>query len=281
MKNTKKFLSILLALVLMLAPMTVGITASAANDMIFKVSSVKKAKPGQEVTIKVTLENSKNVCVVNPTVEYDADKLEFLSATNGDVFKSNAFKIGAAREGKVRILYYNGVTDTSKNGTVCTLKFKVLDNAEGYADVSLDFPENSVVDSKEKAVSFDNESGTVQIVSPVIHALRSDETELTKENANPIEDGKYYQKVPLFARYRAQSVKLMPELVGDTVKSVEWSVDTNRLLVDEDGVVTPNRPWYCRANITAKITNKNGEVFEKTVMVEFFKLGITKRLPVF
>jgi len=51
--------------------------------------------------------------------------------------------------------------------------------------------------------------------------------------------------------------------------------------IDEDGVVRPNRWWYCRANVTAKITSKSGEVLEKTVMVEFFKLAITKRLPVF
>ncbi len=273
MKNTKRILSIFLALVLMLAPMCVGITASAANDMTFSINNVKKAKPGDIVTMKVTLSNAKPVCVVNPTVEYDAEKLEFVSATNGDVFVSNAFMIGEAHEGKVRILYYNGITDTQKNGTVCTLKFKVLKGASGYAEVKLDFPKNSVVNAKEKAVSFVNTSGKVSVISPVLYV-----NEAKAENA--IED-KYYQKVPLFASYRDQSVQLVAGIVGDTVKSVEWSVDTNRLTVDENGVVRPNRWWYCRANITAKVTSKAGDVYEKTVMVEFFKLGITKRLPVF
>ena len=97
MKMTKKILSVLLALTFVLLTMSVGITASAANDMTFSISSVKKAKPGQIVTLKVTLANSKAVCVVNPTVEYDSNKLEFVEATNGDVFTANAFMIGSTR----------------------------------------------------------------------------------------------------------------------------------------------------------------------------------------
>ena len=278
MKMTKKILSVLLALTFMLLTMSVGITASAANDMTFSVSNVKKVKPGQTVTLKVTLTNSKPVCVVNPTIEYDASKLEFVSATNGDVFTANAYMIGDAHEGKVRILYYNGTTNTQKDGTVCTLKFKVLKGAEGHAKVKLDFPENSVVDAKEKAVSYVSKEGDISIISPVIYANEYGVAE------NAVE-GKYYQKVPFFASYRDQSVVLFPGVVGDTLKSVKWSVDTNRLTIqaNEDGSVTvvPNRWWYCRANVTAEITTKSGDVYEKTILVEFFKLEITKRLPVF
>ena len=278
MKITKKILCVLLALSFVFASVSISMTAYAASDMAFTISNVKKASGGDTVTMKVTLSNSKPVCVVNPTVEYDAEKLEFVSATNGDVFPSGAFMIGDAHEGKVRILYYNGTENLQKNGTVCTLKFKVLKGATGYADVKLDFPENSVVNAKEQAVKFTNKSGRVSIVSPVVFVDANDNKK--PDTGEEIED-KYYQKVPLFASYRDQSVQLSTSIVGDTVKSVEWSVDSDRLTIDEDGVVRPNRWWYCRANVTAKITSKSGEVLEKTVMVEFFKLAITKRLPVF
>lgn len=279
MKMTKKILSVLLAVILMIAPATVGLTASAAGDMTFTVEKIKQAKPGDVVTVKVTLKNSKAVCVVNPTVVYDADKLEFVSAENGDVFQRNAFFIGEAHEGKVRILYYNGVRDVTKNGTVCKLKFKVRSGAEGYAHISLDFPENSVVDSKERAVDFVNNAGRIGVLSAAIFAGE-------KGVENSIDD-KYYQKVPLFASYKNQSVKLLAGVIGETVKSIEWSVDTDRLILQEDPenslncIVVPNRPWYCRANVTAVVTTKEGDVYEKTVMVEFFKFEITKRLPVF
>lgn len=278
MKITKKIICVLLALSFVFASVSVSMTASAASDMAFTISNVKKASGGDTVTMKVTLSNSKPVCVVNPTVEYDAEKLEFVSATNGDVFPSGAFMIGDAHEGKVRILYYNGTENVQKNGTVCTLKFKVLKGATGYADVKLDFPENSVVNAKEQAVKFTNKAGRVSIVSPVIYV---DANENKKVDAGEEIEDKYYQKVPLFASYRDQSVQLSTSIVGDTIKSVEWSIDSDRLTIDEDGVVRPNRWWYCRANVTAKITSKSGEVLEKTVMVEFFKLAITKRLPVF
>ncbi len=274
MKNIKKLVSVLLALLLVLAPATVGFTAFAAdNEMTFTVSNVAKSNPGDVVTITVKVSNSKAVCAVNPTIVYDAEKLEFVSATNGDVFKADAFKIGEPYEGKVRILYYNGVVDSSKNGTVCTLKFKVLPGATGYADVKLDFAENSVVNSKEKAVDFKVVNGRVGVVSPVIYA-----GEVAPENA--IEE-KYYQKVPFFASYRKQSVQLVAGYGDEKIKSVEWSVEFGRLLIDENGLVVPNRWWYCRDNITAKITTASGKVYEETVMVEFFKLEITKRLPVF
>ncbi len=278
MKITKKILCVLLALSFVFASVSVSMTASAAADMTFTISNVKKASAGDTVTMKVTLSDSKPVCVVNPTVEYDAEKLEFVSATNGDVFPSGAFMIGEAHEGKVRILYYNGTENVQKNGTVCTFKFKVLKGATGYADVKLDFPENSVVNAKEQAVKFASKSGRVSIVSPVIYVDANENKKV--DEGEEIED-KYYQKVPLFASYRDQSVDLSTSIVGDTVKSVEWSIDSDRLTIDEDGIVRPNRWWYCRANVTAKITSKSGEVLEKTVMVEFFKLAITKRLPVF
>lgn len=278
MKITKKILCVLLALSFVFASVSVSMTAFAAADMTFTVSNVKKAAPGDTVTMKVTLANSKAVCAVNPTIEYDTEKLEFVSATNGDVFTANAFMIGGAREGKVKILYYNGTTDTQKNGTVCTLKFKVLKGATGYADVKLNFPANSVVNAKEQPVKFTSVAGRVSVVSPVVYVDANANEKV--DTGEEIED-KYYQKVPFFASYRDQSVQLSTSIVGDTVKSVEWSVDSNRLTVDENGVVRPNRWWYCRANVTAKITSKSGEVLEKTVMVEFFKLAITKRLPVF
>ena len=281
MKNYKKIISMLLAFVLIFSTMSVGLTAFAADPMTFTVSSVKKAKIGQTVTIKVTVKNSKEVCAVNPTVIYDASKLEFVSAENGDVFLKNAFKAGGAHEGKVRILYDNGVVNTKKDGTIATLKFKVLKDAEGYAEITLDCPKGSVVDAKEKALDVNVVSGNVAIISPIIYA-----GEAKAENAI---DGKYYQKVPFFSSYKSQSVELIAGMIGNTVKSVEWSVDTNRLTLEEkvteDGkkvvVVRPNRYWYCRANVTAKITDKDGDVYEKTVMVEFFKLEFTKRLPVF
>ena len=272
MKITKKVLSVLLALTFMLLPMSAGMTAFAASDMTFTVSNVKKAKPGDTITFKVTVSDSKAVCVVNPTVRFDADKLEFVSATNGDVFVSDAFMVGTAYEGNVKLLYYNGVTNTQKNGTVCTLKFKVLDGATGYAEVKLEFPEKSVVNAKEQAVKCVSKTGKASIISPVIYA--------NEEKTENTVDEKYYQKVPFFGSYRDQSVQLFAGIVGDTVKKVEWSVDTNRLTIDENGVVRPNRIWFCRANVTAKITSKSGDVYEKTVLVEFFKLEITKRLPV-
>lgn len=284
MKMTKKILSVLLAVVLMIAPATAGITASAAADMTFSVSKIRQAKPGDIVTFEVTLKNSKKVCVVNPTVEYDASMLEFVSAENGDVFQKNAFFIGEAHEGKVRILYYNGVRDVKKDGVMCKLKFKVLDDASGYAFVKLDFPENSVVDSKEKAVSFKNVEGRVGVISA---AIFPGETAKPENSIDEI----YYQKVPLFASYKDQSVILTAGVIGETVKKVEWSVgSTNRLVIAEayqadNGryccKVVPNRIWYCRDTITAKVTTIEGEVFEKTIKVEFFKLEITKYLPVF
>ncbi len=282
MKITKKILSVLLALTLMLAPATVGISAYAAsNEMTFSVSSVKKAKAGDTVTIDVTLKNADPFCVMNPTLKYDSEKLEFIEAKKGDIFKNNGFKIGEAFEGKVKLLIYdpNCRDITVTDGKVCTFKFKVLKDASGYADISLEFAENSVVNSKETGIDVVSNKGSVSFVSPVIYVGE-------KSEDNVVSD-KYYQKVPLFASYKNQSVKLIAGVVGNTVKKVEWSVDTNRLLIQEDPenpnncIVVPNRIWYCRANVTAKITDKNGEVYEKTVMVEFYKFAFTQRLPVF
>ncbi len=274
MKNSKKFISFILAFVLIFSTMSVGLTAFAAEKMTFTLtSSSKAAKAGDIVTVTVNVKNSEPVCAVNPTVVYNTNQLEFISAENGTVFAKNAFSVGGAYEGKVRILYYNGVINTQKNGTVATLKFKVLEGAKGYAYINLEFLDGSVVNAKEEKIEVVSKQGSIPVISPVVYA-----GEAKDDNAI---DGKYYQKVPLFASYKKQSVQLTAGIIGDTVKKVEWSVDSDRLTVDENGLVVPNRWWYCRANVTAKITSTKGDVYEETVMVEFFKLDFTKRLPVF
>ncbi len=274
MKNTKKLVSFLLAFVLIFSTMSVGLTAFAADPMTFTLtSSSKAAKAGDTVTVTVNVKNSAPVCAVNPTVKYDPNQLEFVSAENGTVFTKNAFTVGGAHEGKVRILYYNGVINTQKNGVVATLKFKVLEGAKGYAKINLEFLDGSVVNAKEEKIEVVSKEGSIPVISPVIYA-----GEAKDENAI---DGKYYQQVPIFASYKKQSVQLEAGIIGDKVKKVEWSIDSNRLTVDENGLVVPNRIWWCRANVTAKITTEKGEVFEETVMIEFFKFEFTKRLPVF
>ncbi len=272
MRKIKRVLSIILALTVLLPVIGMTISTSAASDMTFTVVPVKAATQGSTVTVKVTLANSKAVCAVNPYVVFDSTKLEFVSGSNGDVFAKNAFSIGEAYDGRVRILYFNGLTNTSKNGTVCTLKFKVLPKAKGYATVKLDFPKNSIVDAKENAPAFKTVDGYVEIKSPVIYASSA-----TADNAI---DEAYYQKVPFFSAYKKQSVQLKAGIIGDKVKSVKWSSDSKRLVVSETGLVTPGRIWHCRANITAEITSTTGKVYKETIKVEFYKLNIQKKLPV-
>lgn len=124
----RKSFSILLTLLLL--AWGVDISAEAAGKPTAVVSTeTKEAKPGDEVTFDVSLENNPGIAVICLDILYDETRLEPVSYTGSGL---NDWTIGTAA-------VWVDAANTDYTGTVLTLVYKVKDDAAGgVAEVSVD-----------------------------------------------------------------------------------------------------------------------------------------------
>ena len=133
----KKILTILLAAIMVFA---MGVTAFATEDPTIRVSTVSgTVKPGDEITVIVSIENNPGFFAITLPIEYDKEKLEKVSFEGtGDL--TWTIETQALGENKAMENY-------TGNGEILILKFKVKEDAlSGNAIVTI---------GKVKAATFD------------------------------------------------------------------------------------------------------------------------------
>lgn len=109
---------------------------SKADTINFDMSSVE-VKAGEEVSIPITISNiaSIGISTFDFEVLYDAENLEYVGVTPGDILKNAAtnFASNLEEEGKIRFLYLDYTMKDeaiNTNGVLATIKLKVKDTAK-------------------------------------------------------------------------------------------------------------------------------------------------------
>ncbi|EPR13896.1 cohesin domain-containing protein [Ruminiclostridium papyrosolvens] len=100
------------------------------------VTSVDKAKLGDEITANIVIHNAVNICAEDLKIAYDTSKLQFISAENADgmkIYKEDDIAAGIKRYitaclGKVNAA--NG------DKVLLKLKFKAIDKGEAKIDIT-------------------------------------------------------------------------------------------------------------------------------------------------
>lgn len=122
-KQSKKLLSLCLALALVLGTVLIAVPASAAGDMTINFASVNAA-PGETVDVPVTFTNNTGVCSGNLYFSYDSTALEFVGATFQGSYASGSASVNVAAN-KLTFGCLNDVTEAS----FVVAQFKVKDTA--------------------------------------------------------------------------------------------------------------------------------------------------------
>ena len=138
----RRALSFILALVLVLTLLVPMATAEGTANV--KIDSVQGGA-SQLVEVKVSMATTLDVTVARLAIKYDK-RLELVSLTNGTVFANTYTSVNGEENGEV--LYVGDIDITSEkqsvsassSAVICTLKFKIPDNAiEGEVySISLD-----------------------------------------------------------------------------------------------------------------------------------------------
>lgn len=87
------------------------------------------AKPGETVTIPVSIKNNMGINYLEIVLGYDTDSLTLESIENGDVFEDNGFSSDTRDDGSCKFIWQSE-GDNFNDGTLMNLTFKVNDNAK-------------------------------------------------------------------------------------------------------------------------------------------------------
>lgn len=149
----KKAFSVFLLAVLLVITM---IPALAAKTPTITVSSAT-AKPGDTVVLTVTMKNNPGINTFSFGFSYDTSKLSLI-----DVKPSS--KLGGQFVYKKKAVWLNS-KDSTYNGEILTLKFKIAKSARGNSKVEPTYSPGDISNYNEKDVSFTIEPGTISITS--------------------------------------------------------------------------------------------------------------------
>lgn len=122
---------IALLIAAMLAAGTVWMSAVSAAGPLLSASD-GSANVGDTVTITVSISQNPGINWSSFYVQYDSSKLQLVSAQNGEVMNSWDSYSASQANGSYLVTTHTSTTkNTSKDGTMAVLTFKVLDSAAG------------------------------------------------------------------------------------------------------------------------------------------------------
>jgi len=149
--------SIIFALFVILTVVQPVCAADAEPSMEVEV---KRAAPGQTVTLNVDLKNNPGFCAAKLKVNYDDALLELQTIELGDKFDSGDPEINSP----VVAVYYT--FNKRSDDTLLKLNFKVKEGAaEKLAEVSVSYDEGDICNRKEEDVNFISVAGGVNITN--------------------------------------------------------------------------------------------------------------------
>lgn len=159
-----RFFSILFAFILV-APVGIPTTFAESYPTIM-IGSVD-GKPGDTVSVPVTVDNNPGIVALRIFVGYDAEKLQLIDAQDGTVFPAGRSTFNKSLLANPYIMLWDdGTTKTnySDNGILVTLTFIILDSVkEGNIPIMVTYDSKSTFNVDMTEVPFAMQSGSVTV----------------------------------------------------------------------------------------------------------------------
>lgn len=137
-KTIKKGIALLISIAIILSIIPYSLIAFAAQEEpIVRVSNVY-GRAGETVTISVTMSENSYACGGNFNLVYDNTMLQAVSASCGDLAAGMTPIANPQYDANKVRFTFAGITPITKFGTLVTVSFKILDNAEGTIPLTLE-----------------------------------------------------------------------------------------------------------------------------------------------
>lgn len=124
------------------------------------------ARAGEEVEIRVKIENNPGITALRLVVDYDDTVLEMTGFTFGDALSSMNKGTSENFGNQYSFSMYSATADLTDNGTLAVIKFKVNENAEdGEYPIRITYDSDDIFNLNGDSIHFDTVTGIVTVNS--------------------------------------------------------------------------------------------------------------------
>lgn len=132
-------------------------------------------KAGEEVEIKINIENNPGITALRLVIGYDEDALEMTGFSFGDALASMNKGTSEYYGSDYSFSMYSATADLTDCGTLAIVKFKVKDDAEnGEYPITISYDSDDIFNLDGDCVDFDIEIGAVLINSCLLGDVNND-----------------------------------------------------------------------------------------------------------
>lgn len=183
----KKVFSIFLAI--MLIASVFSISCFAENPVKLQLNSeTDTVYAGDEFTVKLMISDNSKMSGAAIDINYDKNKLEYVSGSFGGILDDSAtksIKNISGNKSKVRFTYLAPSSSVTSQGVLVTVKFKALENASGKTDLTISVPNpGDFVSQDLTRLSYTVENAKINIIGS---ATETESISQSETETQPIE----------------------------------------------------------------------------------------------
>ena len=180
----KRFLSVFLAVILIVS--SFSITCFADNPVELKLSSeTNTIYAGDEFVVKLMISDNSKVSGAVIDINYDKDKLEYVSSSFGGILDESAtksIKNISGSKSKVTFAYLAPDSEITSQGVLFSVKFRARENVTGSSELTISIPTSGDFISKDSTrLSYVVENAKIEIINSVTETETESETETETE----------------------------------------------------------------------------------------------------
>ena len=230
----KRLLALILSLTLFFTMSAVNLSAMAqTTDPTIILESIE-VESGENVAIKVLIENNPGIWGMDLKVSYDKSALTLTSVDNGDFYQASEWTKGNLNADVYILSYEASAFDniTTQSGTLATLNFKVSDTAvAGDYAVTASYNAGDIINVSFDDITFNITNGKVTVKSKPVAATG---ISLNKESLS-LKTGESETLIATVSPDNATNKAVAWESSDDTVATVD---DNGKVTAVKKGVVT-------------------------------------------
>ncbi len=164
--------------------LAVTIPVSAKSTVELKVTDAT-VYAGEEFELKVFISDNSKLSGAVIDLEYDASKLEYVSAEKGAIIDEDAMISIKNTPNNLRFTYLSPDSAIASEGILFSVKFKALENAEGESSVKITIPSaGDFVSENLEKLPYTVKNSTVKIINNTVVNTESTTESTSVENTD-------------------------------------------------------------------------------------------------
>ena len=177
----KRIISVLLTFLILSVVM---LPVSAKSSVELKITDAT-VYAGDEFELKIFISDNSRLSGAVIDLQYDESMFEFVSAQKGSIIDEGAMVSIKNISDKVRFTYMSPDASITSEGTLFTVKFKALDNAEGQSGIKIVIPSaGDFVSENLEKLPYTVKNSTVKIINNTVVNNESTTESTSVENTD-------------------------------------------------------------------------------------------------